>query len=68
MNSTATENRWGGGIPGGNQRCPSIANGQEMSMLAIVIGFLQQESIHPTPLASNKQRCTAAGEAGETEM
>lgn len=37
-------------------------------MLAIVIGFLQQESIHPTPLASSKQRRTASAEAGETEM
>lgn len=25
-------------------------------MLAIVIGFLQQESIHPRPLASSKQQ------------
>lgn len=35
-------------------------------MLASVIGLLQQESIHPTPLACNKQQRKAEGEAGET--
>lgn len=37
-------------------------------MLASVIGLLQQESIHPTPLASSKQQPKAEGEAGETQM
>lgn len=39
-----------------SQRCPSIANGQEMSMLERLIGFLQQESIRPAPLVSGKQQ------------
>lgn len=39
-----------------------------MSMLASVIGLLQQESIHPTPLASSKQQPKAEGEAGEKQM
>lgn len=37
-------------------------------MLASVIGLLQQESIHPTPLASSKQQPKAEGEAGEKQM
>lgn len=58
----------GAGHPGREPTlCPSTANGQEMSMLASVIGFLQQESIHPTPLASSKQQRKAEGEAGEAE-
>lgn len=68
MNPTATANGVVAGreIPGRNHCCPSIANGQEMSMLASVIGLLQQESIHPTPLASTKQQPKAEGQAGET--